>query len=87
MTNCDVLLKTFTKKGIEILDEVDQSDENDILNVTDSKLIIISDDEPIECGTVILDNVLFDLHNTDGSDRAVEVDDEDFKFPGTFRLL
>ena len=86
VTNCDVLLKTFTKKGIEILDEVDQSDENDILNVTDSKLIIISDDEPIECGTVILDNVLFDLHNTDGSDRAVEVDNEDFKFPGTFRL-
>ena len=86
MTNCDVLLKSFTKKGIEILDEVDQSDENDILNVTDSKLIIISDDEPIECGTVILDNVLFDLHNTDGSDRAVEVDNEDFKFPGTFRL-
>lgn len=86
VTNCDVLLKSFTKKGIEILDEVDQSDENDILNVTDSKLIIISDDEPIECGTVILDNVLFDLHNTDGGDRAVEVDNEDFKFPGTFRL-
>ena len=56
------------------------------MNVTDSKLIIISDDEPIECGTVILDNVLFDLHNTDGGDRAIETDNEDFKLPGTFRL-
>ena len=86
VTNCDVLLKSFSKKGIEILDETGHSDEDDILNVTDSKLIILSDDEPIECGTVILDNVLFDLHNTDGGDRAVEVDNEDFKFPGTFRL-
>lgn len=86
VTNCDVLLKSFTKKGIEILDETDHSDENDILNVTDSKLIILSDDDPIECGTVILDNVLFDLHNTDGGDRAIEADNEDFKLPGTFRL-
>lgn len=85
VTNCDVLLKSFTKKGIEILDETDHSDENDILNVTDSKLIILSDDESIECGTVILDNVLFDLYNTDGG-RAIEADNEDFKLPGTFRL-
>lgn len=85
VTNCDVLLKSFTKKGIEILDETDHSDENDILNVTDSKLIILSDDEPIECGTVILDNVLFDLYNTDGG-RAIEADNEDFKLPGAFRL-
>ena len=86
VTNCDVLLKSFSRKGIEILDETNQSNEDDILNVTDSKLIILSDDESIECGTVILDNVLFDLHNTDGGDRAIEADNEDFKLPGTFRL-
>lgn len=86
VTNCDVLLKSFSRLGIEVLDETDETDEDDILNVTDSKLIILSGEKPIECGTVILDNVLFDLHNTDGRYRVIKADNEDFKLPGTFRL-